>query len=187
MYINNNNNTKYFTILILLFIIACSPNKKILSIFFDGVPDSTQVANKSKIQENKIDSNDIKNNLLANNKELLFVHTPYKEKNCDNCHVKSSMGKFVEEQPELCYQCHEDFKTKYSYLHGPVAGGYCTKCHSPHSSKYEKMILRKGQNLCTYCHNIEMVLKNENHSGIGETNCTECHNPHGGTDKYILN
>lgn len=187
MYINNNNNIKFYTILILLFIIACSPNKKILSIFFDGVPDSTNIENNSNLQVNNVDSNDLKNNLIASNKEQTFSHSPYKEKNCENCHDKNSMGKFVQQQPDLCYQCHEDFKTKFTYLHGPVAGGYCTSCHSPHVSKYEKMLLRKNKQICTFCHDIELVLKNENHSEIGETICTECHNPHGGQDKFILN
>lgn len=180
-------NNYFFIITLLVFVIACTPNKEILSIFFDGVPDSTKVNTTSNLLVQNADSNDLKNNLLARTKEQTFSHSPYKEKNCDNCHIKTSMGKFVDEQPTLCYQCHEDFSSKFSYLHGPVSGGACTACHSPHVAKFEKMLLRKGQDLCTKCHDIEMVLKNENHSGIGETNCTECHNPHGGTDRYILN
>lgn len=177
-----------YIIIIVFFVISCSPNKKILHFFFDGVPDSTQIAKNEMIKSAKIDSSSVQNNLLAkNNTAQSFSHLPYKEGNCENCHDKSSMGKFVEEQPELCYQCHENFKTKFAFIHGPVSGGFCTACHSPHSAKYDKMILRDGQKLCTMCHDIELVLKNENHSGIGDTKCTECHNPHGGTDKYILN
>ena len=167
--------------------IACSPNKKILTFFFDGVPDSSKVENQSNLLVNNADSNDLKNNLIASTKEQVFTHSPYKAKDCENCHIKSSMGKYVEEQPTLCYQCHEDFSTKFAYLHGPVSGGACTACHSPHVSKFEKLLLRKGQDLCTKCHSLEMVLKNENHSDIGDTNCTDCHNPHGGSDRYILN
>lgn len=172
---------------ILLFVFACTPNKKILSFFFDGVPDSTKVENKSSLLVNNIDSNDLKNNLMARTKEQVFAHSPYKEKECENCHDKSTMGKYVEEQPTLCYQCHEDFSTKFAHLHGPVSGGFCTACHSPHVAKFEKMLLRTGQDLCTKCHSLEMVLKNENHADIGDMNCTECHNPHGGSDRFIFN
>ena len=179
----------FFTIIASLFI-GCSPefHYKVLSFFFDGVPDPNKteitVTNDSLIQ---IDSTRIKEISGRVLKPQFIIHPPYREKECAGCHDQNSMGKLLLPQPGLCYQCHEDFNETYSLLHGPVAGGYCTSCHSPHMAKLEKLLLRSGQQLCLHCHNSARIFKNEIHEDIEDTNCTECHNPHGGEDRYILN
>jgi predicted CXXCH cytochrome family protein len=156
-----------------------------LTFFFDGVPDTTKkelpVISDSLKTANVATMQDA--SVIEAKSEYVF-HPPYSEGQCENCH---NNGSLTMPQPQLCYQCHEDFSKKFAYLHGPVAGGYCTSCHHPHMAKEKKLLTRTGQDLCLYCHESKDVLKNENHSGIGETKCTECHNPHGGTDKFIFN
>ena len=111
-------------------------------------------------------------------------HEPYASKECDICHDKTAMGQLTDSQPDLCYMCHSDFTQEFNFLHGPVAGGYCTACHNPHMSKSKSLLIRTGQELCLYCHDSNQIYKNENHEGIEDYNCTECHNPHGGDNKY---
>lgn len=175
---------------IISFLIACSPksNYKVLSAIFDGVSDpflidSLRIADSIS----KIDSASFQQNSETNLKPQFVFHPPYKEKECATCHDQNVMGKLLQPEPGLCYQCHDNFAQKYKFIHGPVSGGFCTECHSPHMAENEKLLLRTGQELCLHCHQSEQVLKNEAHSGIEDTNCTDCHNPHGGYDKYFLN
>lgn len=156
---------------------------KTLNFFFDGVPDTSAIPikNETLLQTNNTKKTD--NLALTVPETNRTIHPPYKNRKCKICHTD---GGFTMPQPQLCYQCHEDFSSKYAYIHGPVAGGYCTACHHPHMGE-KKLLLRKGQALCFYCHEKEIVFKNENHSGIDETNCTECHNPHGGQDRTLFN
>lgn len=170
----------------IFFIFGCS--NKTMSFFFDGVPqlsDSLFLASLDSIQ--KSDSTDKNETAVNVIKSRFKLHAPYQEKSCNSCHDENSMGLFVEPQPELCYQCHEDFADTYKILHGPVEGGECTSCHSPHMSENEKILLRTGQKLCFYCHDEQDVLSFENHEDIEDTNCIECHNPHGGDDENLLN
>ncbi|MEN8155447.1 MAG: cytochrome c3 family protein, partial [Bacteroidota bacterium] len=81
----------------------------------------------------------------------LFIHHPYREKECALCHNQNRMGSLKEPQPGLCYQCHENFGNKYHFEHGPAAGGHCTECHDPHKSKEEKLLVQTGTDLCLNC------------------------------------
>jgi len=126
---------------------------------------------------------------VAQNKESLYfksTHPPFAEKDCNACHDAGRMGKFMRQQPELCYQCHEDLSEKKQYAHGPAASGYCTSCHNPHRSKEETLLVSTGQELCLNCHEKKGILQNKVHSGIGEKNCAECHNPHGSQTRHLL-
>jgi len=166
---------------------SCSSSESddILSIFFDGVPknvDKSEPVDTSLIVE---DANK-KTNLFKKTKTQLFFHSPYQSKDCNSCHESSTGNQLIEQPPELCYTCHDNFKTEYAVLHGPVAAGYCTQCHNPHFSKLSKLLIKKGQDICLSCHEKKSVLQNEVHLEIGNTNCTDCHNPHGGEDRFLI-
>ena len=167
---------------------ACTPEKwhRTLSFFFDGVPDSSRT--KSVVSNDSIIKKDTATITITANSDRsgYVIHSPYKEKQCDVCHDPNHRADLTQALPDLCYNCHANFNTKYTYLHGPVASGACIECHSPHLSKNKKLLVRENQDLCLYCHEKTDVLKNEVHKEIGETNCTDCHNPHGGDDKYIF-
>jgi len=93
----------------------------------------------------------------------------------------------IEDEPALCYNCHEDFSLSLPYLHGPVSGGFCTECHSPHMSENKMLLVRKGQQLCLYCHDTASLKEAGNHENLGEMDCAECHKPHGGDDRFMFN
>ena len=171
-------------ILIISFLIGCSPvlRYKVLSVFFDGVPDPSMVV----VSLPKTDTIASKMLAIKEMEPEFYYHQPYQKNECVSCHDKGFSNKLIKPQPELCYGCHEDWNNKYKTLHGPVASGYCTACHSPHMSKLKKMLLRENQQLCLHCHNSKHVDKNKVHEHIGERNCTECHNPHGGENRGIL-
>ena len=173
-------------VLIISFITGCS--HKTLSFFFDGVPasiDSTNIASADSIIQT--DSTRYLEVMAQVTTPVFNYHSPYKDKDCGMCHDQNSMGKFVEPQPALCYQCHDDFANSYSFLHAPVEGGECTSCHNPHMATEDNLLLRNGQPLCFYCHDNADILKMESHGGIEDTHCTDCHNPHGGSDEFLLN
>jgi predicted CXXCH cytochrome family protein len=172
-----------------LFLTQCSPNagKSLLNLFFDGVPESDTVLTARAEPGNlQTDSSGYQETIVALAEPEHFLHYPYEERDCGACHDQQSLGNLVEPQPGLCYTCHEDFSSRYNYLHGPVAGGYCTACHDPHTSSSNTLLRQTGDQLCFHCHNRESVLRIEMHEGLEGMLCTDCHNPHGGEDKYIL-
>ncbi len=187
---------KLYKILILLvFIVSwigCIPyNKyKVLSFFFDGVPDPNKI---HKSSTDSLSLTVIKNqkeysSLYKNVRRVQFnIHPVYREKACNKCHDRNKKSKLLQAQPTLCYSCHDNLKTKYSILHGPVQAGFCTSCHSPHLSKNKKLLIVKEDELCIYCHTFTDIIRNEAHEDIQKTDCLQCHNPHGGDDTYLLN
>ncbi len=181
--------TGVFLLLSLSLLDQCSPyaGKGLLTFFFDGVPiaDSTETVSKELVSE-LVDSSDQVMAASLLQSPLIFNHYPYEERDCASCHDQNSLGNMIEPQPGLCYTCHEDLTTRFKYLHGPVASGYCTSCHDPHMSEAEKLLRFTGQLLCLHCHTAESVFKNEMHQDLDGMECTDCHNPHGGEDKYIF-
>ncbi len=176
-------------LLIVIYLSGCSTtqNYKTLSFFFDGVPDpANDSANRVGSMINKTDTVALALRTVSKASPQKGIHPPYQDKQCKSCHDQSTMGKLIKPQPDLCYQCHVNFDTKYKVLHGPVAGGQCTMCHSPHLSVNPDLLARTGQALCLYCHESGTVMETEAHKGIKEANCTECHNPHGGENRSFL-
>jgi predicted CXXCH cytochrome family protein len=158
-----------------------------LHFFFDGVPQSDSalmagipsVANGADTAASPLEK-------IAHADPEVMVHYPYGEEECAMCHDERSLGNMVEPQPGLCYLCHEDLAQSYNYLHGPVAGGYCTACHDPHRSKNDHLLRLTGEPLCFYCHAKASVLSNEMHQDLEGMLCLDCHNAHGGDDKFIF-
>jgi predicted CXXCH cytochrome family protein len=177
----------FFFLLLALIIIFHGCSHKVASIFFDGVPDKTD--STLTVQQNSVKPKDTVGQSLLNEikrKERTYFHPPYQNKKCKICHDPSSPTKLVQEQPALCYNCHDDFTSTYKYLHGPVSGGYCTSCHSPHQSENPKLVLRKGEALCLFCHDSKALSADSTHATNGLTNCMECHDPHGGSNEYFI-
>lgn len=166
---------------------ACSTayRYRLLSFFFDGVPEPAKIAaiHPADTLSNK-DTVIIAGKTAA--EPIINLHMPYQKKDCTACHDQNTTGKQIKPMPDLCYQCHEDFATRYKVLHGPVGGGQCTACHNPHLSSNKNLLIRKNQDVCLYCHESERIMKSDAHLGIKDILCTECHDPHGGEDRYVL-
>ena len=67
-----------------------------------------------------------------------YVHAPVAEGDCLVCHGTTDQPHpgagsivLVEEEPGLCFQCHENPAAGMAYLHSAVEEG-CTGCHSQH-------------------------------------------------------
>ncbi len=183
--------SKILIFLFILVVVSCSPrlNRNFLAFFFDGVPvnDSIKSKNLEDNSNEEISDKDIFRAVPVELGKEYTIHYPYREKECSSCHDENSKIDLIMDQPDLCYICHEDYSQKYNYVHGPVAGGYCTTCHNPHYSKGKSLLIMEGQQLCLFCHVSKTVLSNEVHNDIADTECILCHNPHGGEDNTIQN
>jgi len=123
-------------------------------------------------------------------KQLWYIHQPRKD--CTLCHDKSRQRVFssqtylIKPVPELCYECHADYTTSASYVHGPVAVGRCLFCHNPHKSRIEHLLEEPQPRLCYLCHNIDTVKIIPAHLAKPEFDCTDCHDAHTSSIKYLL-
>lgn len=152
----------------------------------DGVPNPFE-----EVQEAKIDTLATLQDYIVNltpiiREPKIFVHQPYKEKECNDCHNPNSIGKLNAPLKELCFNCHDNFNNIYPMLHGPVASANCTKCHNPHKSKIKGLLLEEGNDLCFNCHDEQKIVRYPIHKTIEDASCTDCHNPHGGATNYLL-
>ncbi|MEN8118801.1 MAG: cytochrome c3 family protein [Bacteroidota bacterium] len=105
--------------------------------------------------------------------------------NCIECHNPHGGENRYMPEKGSCYKCHEKYNEKFSYLHGPVAGEYCTTCHSPHMTKTKKLLIMQGSSLCLNCHNKELIFESDHHKNVDKT-CIDCHDPHGGEDRLFI-
>ncbi len=172
-------------------IFNCSPKTRyqVLSFFFDGVPNPEEQARLAAQHQASDSLNQGRNRQLSlqRKKEPPPVfHPPFADRDCEACHNIRGGNRLNSPVPELCFECHDDFRQEYAALHGPVAAGACTECHHPHVAKIKKLLKRKGQALCLYCHDKKDVFKNDAHEDLGDMACTECHNAHGGDEPPFL-
>lgn len=172
----------------LIWILGCSPkgSYKVLSIFFDGVNDSTEMETRSTSQSRFRSDSLNMSSQTADHVTGFTYHRPYFNQECSQCHDKSARSRLIKPIPDLCYTCHTDFKTTYKVVHGPVSGGYCLSCHDHHMSDNAMLLKTKGQKMCTPCHSQEDLLQNTQHTSMGQQECTVCHNPHGGETRSFL-
>jgi predicted CXXCH cytochrome family protein len=163
-------------------------NYKILSFFFDGVPNpvSEPAVLAADTVDQPVAAGESPQVLVQNTATKIQPHPPYHDRQCGSCHDQSVMGKLLKPLPELCYQCHEDFDTKYKAVHGPVGGGQCNMCHSPHMSANQHLLTRTEKALCLYCHDPITVLNDSYHADANDIDCIVCHNPHGGENRNLL-
>ncbi|MCP4612008.1 MAG: hypothetical protein GY845_25180 [Planctomycetes bacterium] len=170
-----------------LFLVSCdeAEHHDVLTFFFEGVPPL-----HGQPAEELVDS-DSQGFLNRRPKQAWFIHEPRKD--CSLCHdnsrqrVFSSQTYLIKPVPELCYQCHVDYTTSASYVHGPVAVGRCLFCHNPHKSQIEHLLIEPEPELCYLCHDKETVSIIPAHLVKQQFACTDCHNAHTSSIKYLLN
>jgi predicted CXXCH cytochrome family protein len=82
------------------------------------------------------------------NDVAVSTHGPYEAGACDTCHERASAsnpGKALKVTNDLCFDCHDDFKTgsavKLEKSKHPAGTTACTKCHNPHNSKKRKLLM----------------------------------------------
>ena len=177
------------SVLTITTLISCSPRfgSNLLTFFFDGVPsgDTTGIVTESKVLDVAYGKVEYRADSIAAD-SILSVHYPFRENGCSYCHDETSKSDLIMEQPDLCYTCHNNFSADYAYVHGPVAGGYCTFCHNPHSSRLDNLLNGEIRHLCCECHEAKYIFNKEVHKDLASSDCAGCHNPHAGNTRFLL-
>ena len=170
----------FYFLIVLILLTSCSveKNRKLLSVFFDGVPSKIE---KEVITTEKMvkDSKNIKTVFDP----IKSSHPDFKSRNCSKCHTKSVSNFLKTDRKKICFSCHKEDKFTGPYVHGPVAVRACNNCHDPHQSVNEKLLLEKGKQLCSLCHRVPITGDSLPCRG---DNCLECHEPHVSSNKYFL-
>ncbi len=157
---------------------GCSVEKnyRVLSFFFDGVPDPNAPVRRSA-----------GGGLGAGPAQaaIVAVHKPYAEEKCASCHV--SRFQLTVNDSALCLKCHGEKPTEYAVMHCPVAAGACLWCHTPHESAYASLLKAPARDVCSQCHvpGTLSTRRTPAHADAARS-CLECHSGHGGTRPYFI-
>ena len=108
---------------------------------------------------------------------------------CNDCHAIHGGNKTAlkQEDPELCYSCHQEQMAKASFpSHHPIKEGKmdCGDCHNPHAADGLATDERTND-LCLDCHSRYQGPFVFGHAPV-EDNCTICHDPHGSVASNLL-
>jgi len=154
-------------------------NRKILSVFFDGVPEKK---NELAVSDKIVSSPGARVARISAD-PIISQHPDHKTRNCSKCHTRSVASFLKTDRKKICFTCHKPEKFTGKYVHGPVAVKACNTCHDPHQSTYKNLLLAEGRKLCDLCHKLPI-------SGARipckEDNCLNCHNPHAADNKFFL-
>lgn len=159
-----------------LTVLGCSTPQqryKVLSFFFDGVPDpdAPKAVRRSS----------------APGARPVFIHKPYEEKKCDACHLNTDdIFARAKVKADMCYTCHPKVLDQYEKIHGPVAAGQCMMCHAAHASGEPHLVRVPAPRLCTQCHEPGTFSPNPVEHQDPKANCLACHSGHGGPDLRFL-
>ena len=97
---------------------GCSSEKryKVLSFFFDGVPNPNAPAAGSQDEFASQRTGGVA-------VPVAYIHKPYAENKCSACHENAggSFEDFQKLESSICLRCHQDVTDKYPIMHGPVA------------------------------------------------------------------
>jgi len=177
----------FLLVFFITFVGSCAKveRHKVMSYFFDGVPPLEQ----DQFEEAIFDPNTQEPDQTG--QPVWYVHEPRKD--CSNCHRKRRTFRGLSAQtyllapvPKLCHNCHTDYISTASFVHGPVAVGQCLFCHTPHKSKIEHLLEKPEPELCYLCHEANMIELIPAHLPQQKSACTDCHDPHAGPTKALL-
>jgi len=159
---------------------ACNTTKshKVLSFFFDGVPEP------GAVPVEQVGRNNRKGGATAPATASRYrEHGPYAAKQCQACHLKAT-SRLILPIEELCLSCHS-LNVRKKYLHGPIASGGCKVCHEPHGSIHPFLLVSEPKEFCLHCHDANAIAKSDAHKGR-EAQCTMCHDAHSSDEDYLL-
>ncbi|MGD0910750.1 MAG: DmsE family decaheme c-type cytochrome [Terracidiphilus sp.] len=126
-----------------------------------------------------------------------FEHSAHGRGNvsCIGCHSIHAPGAAKHllklEQPQLCFQCHNEVKPEFSMpFHHRVEESVidCTDCHDAHGSVEENTLRASTWQfiMCTKCHAPTAVPFVYEHPAIKAAGCAFCHFSHGGPNHKLL-
>lgn len=167
---------------------ACSePTRyRVLSFFFDGVPEPGQARNEGDEAEPRIGPTSGGPSDVVPRRQPVFAHRPYGENECTACHTRFG-GQLLQKPEEgLCQTCHPEIPRDLEFVHGPLAVNSCLSCHDPHASSYPAILVGEVNDVCFSCHKRGDLTERPEHEPEKALSCTDCHGPHGGSDRYFL-
>jgi predicted CXXCH cytochrome family protein len=148
-------------------------NYKVLSFFFDGVPDPS------------IPPGAVVGRGAGGKPTLVVVHKPFAEERCEECHTTKYRPS--KNDSSICLKCHAAALTQYQRMHGPVAAAACLWCHSPHESAQPHLLRSADPKVCLQCHAPAMLESTRVAAHADESRaCLDCHSGHGSDRAYIL-
>lgn len=164
---------------------GCSPqrNYKVLSFFFDGVPDPNKPVGAAQDEMAEFGPRTPGAQVIA------FEHKPYKDGKCDSCHAGADVNNFESFQKvgnAVCLKCHVEKLTQYPVMHGPVVAVECLLCHQPHESTIPGMLNAAAPQVCAQCHERDLLSAKPPEHKLADSKCLECHVAHGGPKHGLL-
>lgn len=168
---------------VIFLLLACAPetSHRVLSLFFDGVPDPGVPDTPPLTQTELLGrAGPVVRPPIEVEPFFASVHQPYADRACGQCH-SSQHGNMLEEMDQtMCLRCHGVRLIREGWDHGPINFGICTDCHEPHASQFEHLQTQAQPELCVQCHDSpSLMVEIEEHrlSATGHR-CTDCHDPH---------
>lgn len=178
-----NRLTTLVLILLILGTACSSPrNTRVMSFFFDGVPEAGEAETSGVETISQAVPEDSSSIILADAR--VYWHEPYRDKECSACHDPDDRS--LGDESSLCLSCHGAEIRVFPFEHGPYSGSYCTECHNPHKSEVEHLLLAGKNELCGKCHNTSDLTVDSFHSIAAEGECSRCHASHGSNNHSIL-
>ncbi len=125
--------------------------------------------------------------------EKKYVHEPYKNYQCDSCHVGTPGKKLKKPLAQLCFDCHSamQFETDNRFTHAPLKQGNCSQCHEAHQSDHKHLLSKSPDSLCEECHSETRGKSSSKHRDAiqqlgNEEYCLTCHQTHSGDNPSLL-
>ena len=159
---------------------GCTPEKKyeVLSFFFDGVPNPSDTAATGS--ETSGNTGGTKLAMMA------FVHKPFAEGKCLECHKQPGLLVNTADLQDMCIKCHKDVLKKHPITHLPVVMNECMWCHSPHTAPDKHLLRAKAPALCMQCHDGSLLTARTPAHMDPASDCLTCHLGHGGAKPSYL-
>jgi predicted CXXCH cytochrome family protein len=156
--------------------LGCSHQRryKVLSFFFDGVPDPSKPLVRA--------TGDLENP-SAFKGGIVSTHKPFAAGKCDACHAPMNADEVASVQTvidsSVCMKCHEPELRRHAVMHAPVVAGACLFCHSPHNSTQPHLLVAAAPAVCTQCHDRSLLGANPPEHLSENSACLDCHVGHG--------
>ena len=148
-------------------------NYKVLSFFFDGVPDPS------------LPPGAVGSRMVGGQPVFIVVHKPHAQERCDECHT--SKYRPSRNDSSICLKCHAAVQNAYPHMHGAVEATACLWCHSPHESSHLALLRDSDRKVCSQCHTPSMLnaTRVPAHADAAR-GCLECHSGHGSAAAFML-
>jgi predicted CXXCH cytochrome family protein len=174
----------------LLLLAGCSgPTKqRWSSFFFDGVPVPGAATNapRAQIAVGPSQTNAVFRPTPAAERAKLYVHPPYANRQCAECHEARSSQRMAGKGAAVCFACHKDSLAAAKVKHQPVENGECASCHNPHQAYNTNLLAQLPPALCFQCHDPFPKTAKSSHQPVENGECLACHNPHSSDFKGLL-